>query len=294
MRKSLFVAAIALVGLPLAAERAEAVAPVTQLGSSVAAGFYSNLGTPAMQDPSAFGYVAPAIGAYPHFVSVMGATPLPPIYPGLFTGNNFQSAGGYTNNFNDGLPIASRAVATSIIADSYLPISTNLEDISVTIPGWRVRQAPGATGYVVNQLNFDSVYMLPAGSSLGTSGATLPLTVKGIFGPAGYAQFDAVMSYTYTPFINTAGTPGIPVPLGDIRYAFDAATPNLPFTATVSGVNSLAALGVQPNSGILEIHGHAWIAGDPFDLEATLVPEPTCALALVGLPLVLRRRRKEA
>ncbi|MBC7784250.1 MAG: PEP-CTERM sorting domain-containing protein [Burkholderiales bacterium] len=294
MRMPILGVCCGVAGLILASERADAVASTFPLTSRVTAGLYSSIGSPTMQDPSGFGYLAPPIGPYTAGTAPLGATPPLPLYPtygSMSGGTDFIPAGGVISSFNDGLPPAMQTIAASHITQSNLLIATNVEDFSVNLPFWHVKQSAAATGYIVNQLNFDTTYNVAAGSSLATSSALLPLTVGGMFGPsAGYAQFDAVMEYSYTPFLTTAGNLGVPVSLGSLTYSFSAATPGLPFLQTVNAVNTLLPLPVTTNAGILEIHGHAWIAGDPF--EMTILPEPaSISLLGFGALMLIRRRR---
>jgi hypothetical protein len=99
--------------------------------------------------------------------------------------------------------------------------------------------------------------------------------------------------------MNTAGvwTPGGPsVSLGQLNYTFlqpGGGAFNLP-------VFSTGTLGAVPaTDGILSLTGQMWIAGDPFELNVTTVPEPsTMGLAVAGVLAFavyrLRKRTKSA
>jgi hypothetical protein len=261
-------------------------------GSAVAGGFYSNLGSPILQDPAGYGFTSLVpVGPY-----LPGTALLAPSGPsttlfGLGPGVNFQSTP-VNQAFNDGLPIPQRANSVSVITHTYPLLPTNrLEDIHVDLPLFGVKQATGATGYVASQLNFISSYVI-SGTALGGGGFPVPAIVaKGKFGPAGYAQFQAVFNYTFTPFGSTSNL-GVPVPLGNITYDFNATPPGLPFSFSVPGVNNLINHTSTAN-GLLDIHGYAWIAGDPFELEiSTTVPEPVSLVLFVVPALLMGRPRR--
>ena len=114
-----------------------------------------------------------------------------------------------------------------------------------------------------------------------------------------YAEFDAVVDYTWIP-VNFTGTTfvvtGPSVSLGQLSYIFTQ-NGGGNFNQTLnSGGTPLAA--TPSGDGILAIDGFMWVAGDPAEINISSVPEPaTLALlgvAAVGLLAYVWRRRAKA
>jgi hypothetical protein len=285
MRHSAFAGVVVMSWVGLLATQAHAVATVSQAGSGVEARFASQSNAFTASNPTVGAWLAPGVGPYP------SAAPIPGLPGAVFTtGNNFQPAGGWVDNFNDLFPPTTFTAATSNIADSYLPVATQTQDMQVTIPAWRFFQAPAAPGYAFEQLNFTSDYLLTGNSGLAGSTPAFPLSVNGVIkSPGAYAQFEAVIDYTFAA-INTAGTIGPFASLGTLTYSTTALTPG----AFSFNLNSAGALAATPaTDGLLRINGFMFIAGDPFEMNINVVPEPA-SLLTTGCALVLlaRRRRK--
>ena len=110
-------------------------------------------------------------------------------------------------------------------------------------------------------------------------------------------EFGAEINYWWIPAtINTGGITitGLPVNLGALQYNYLNNSSPGPFSAIVTQTSAplLGAVG----TGILEITGDAFVAGDPFDITVTSVPEPSSGVLLIlGLATLgwcaLRRRR---
>ncbi len=266
---------------------------ITRNSDGVQAFFASQSDVYQDSDPL-FGPFGPAgLGPYTAGV-VLPGLPLAPAASLTPAPGNAFAGGGYTSIFNDGLPLATYAAAQSTIDDfiSGSPVFTS--DVSIAIPAWRLFQAAGATGYAYQQLNFGSNYLFTLNPGLAASTPALPIYINGsvVSGGGAYVQFDGVVAYTWIPVTtNTAGTltPGTAVPLGQLNYTFNQIGGGT-FIQTLTSTGSLLA--IPAGDGILALDGHMWIAGDPFEMNVTTVPEPaTLGLLMAGGLLALGRRR---
>ncbi|MBX3423052.1 MAG: PEP-CTERM sorting domain-containing protein [Pirellulaceae bacterium] len=271
---------------------------ITRIGSGVEAMFASQSEVFSDSDPTGILWgLSAGSGLYPSG-AIIPSLPASPT-PSLTTapGNAF-AGGSYTASFIDNLGGSlSFTAAQATIDDSISATPAITSDVQILFPAWRVAQGPLAPGYAYNQLNFGSNYLFTFNPGLGAAVAPgIPLLLNGgTSGLTSYAQFDAVINYDWTPVtVNTAGIVGASGPtlsLGSLSYAWSVSGPG-PIFLTLPSVGSLAA--TPAGDGVLSLTGHAWVAGDPFELNVTSnVPEPSAfALLLLasGLGLVRRRR----
>ncbi len=248
-------------------------------------------------DPIGIFWAGPPIGPYPvgAVIPTLPAPPAPTISP---TGGNPFAGLLYSWFASDNLGTNSTTYAQPFLDDNIAATPTVTSDISIAIPSWRFVQEPNAPGYAYEQMNFGSNYLFTSNPGLGPSAPALPLFISGavVPGPNAYLQFDAVIDYTWLPVnVNSAGVispAGPPALLGTLSYSFSQPTGGA-FGATVFSTGSL--LGVPSGDGILALTGHAWIAGDPFDVTVSTVPEPGAltllAAAALGAGGIAARRR---
>lgn len=260
------------------------LATVIPSGSGVEARFASQSNLFTASNPTVAPWAPPGFGPYP------SGAPIPGL-PGVVvtTGNNFQVPGGWTDFFNDNAGTTSYTLAQSNIADAFPIVAAQTQDIQVTIPFWRLEQAPLAVGYAFEQLNFTAEYLLTPNTGLTGSTPNFPLTVTGDIKSAGaYAQFEAVIEYQYAS-VNTAGVVGPFTSLGILTYSTTVTAPGV-FTLNLNSAGALAA--TPAGDGLLQINGFMFIAGDPF--EMTIIPEPTAMLLAPLAWLLLARRTRKA
>ena len=236
-------------------------------------------------DPAGYSYSPPAIG--PYGSGVLGGSPTPAaIYPIAPAGNAFQGTVS-TSTFNDGYG----TTAQSNITDSVNPTPTVTADVSVSIPSWSFNQGFAGAFFAWEQLNFDAQYQVTG--PLAGSTPNLPLYISGFVAPGAgtYAEFDAQITYTAWTYNLINGTYNSAT-LGTLTYQWTqsgggAFATSITSSGTLAGVSSPAWL---------ELSGYAWVAGDPFSIEISSVPEPSSLglLALGALALVGRHRRVPA
>lgn len=295
---------IFLVGLSFAAFVVVAEAQViTPLGSGVEAMFASQSEAYSDSDPTGIPWgLAAGIGPYPAGFIIPSLPTPPPAGLTIAPGNAF-AGGGYTSVFNDNFSTNGYTAGQATVDDfvSGLPVTTS--DVQIVFPAWRLEQGPTAVGYAYYQLGFGSNYLFTSNPGLAAAvNPAIPLLLTGqVIGVTGYAQFDAMINYDWTPVsVNTAGViapSGPMVSLGSLSYSATFMGPG-PFFTTQFSAGSLAA--TPAGDGVLSLTGFAWVAGDPFEL-AIGVPEidpsgmaSVMALVTGGLGLLERRRRRAA
>ncbi len=257
---------------------------ITRNGDGVEAMFASQSESYRDSDPTGILWGIAGSGPYASGSPLPGlpSPPTPSISP---AGGNAFAGGGWSSFFNDLAGTNSFTAAQSLIDDNISATPTVTSDVSIAIPGWRLLQAPLATGFAYEQLNFGSNYLFTSNPGLASSTPSLPIFINGsvIPGIGAYAQFDGVIDYTWIPVtVNTAGIvapSGPQVSLGQLSYTFLQIGGGA-FATTLFSSGSLAA--TPAGDGILALTGHMWIAGDPFDLHITTIPEPS-SLAILGV-----------
>jgi hypothetical protein len=273
---------------------------ITRNGDGVKAMFASQSEAFKDSDPTGIVWGLAGVGPYAAGSPLPGLppAPTPSITP---AGGNPFAGGGWSSLFNDLAGPTNYTAAQSIIDDNISATPTVTSDVSIAIPAWRLLQAPAATGYAYEQLNFGSNYLFTSNPGLGASTPSLPVYINGSVIPGGgaYAQFDGVIDYTWIPVtINTAGLilpSGPSTSLGQLSYTF-LQTGGGSFATTLFSSGSLLA--TPSGNGILSLTGHMWIAGDPFDLHVTTVPEPAgiamLSVGAIGLLACAWKRRRRA
>ncbi len=264
---------------------------MTLLDSGVQAYFGSQGSVYEASDPAALPWTAPGTGPYTPGLplpNVPGA-PTPLVYP-TPSGNAFGGAG-YTSNFNDGF--SQPTTASSTIQANYNPSPAVTSDANIQIPSWTLAQSPGAPSYAYEQLDFAADYMVNGGV-LGGSTPNFPLYISGntsiATGVPSYAQLDGVVTYTWATYNLITGVLGTPQPLGQLDYSFLQPSNVGPFSGTAISSGSLLA--TPASQGLLEITGEMWVAGDPYSISVTSVPEPSSiGLLAIGIGMMGRRKR---
>jgi|694.fasta_scaffold01452_24 hypothetical protein len=273
---------------------------ITRVGSGVEAMFASQSDAWRDSDPTGILWGGPAgFGPYPSG-TIIPNLPSPPIPPSIsspsvstYVGNPF-AGGGYTSTFIDNLiPTVNSTAAQSTIDDFVSATPTITSDVQIVFPNWLIAQDPTAPGYAYNQLNFGSNYLFTSNPGLlAATTPNIPLLLTGnTLGLTSYAQFDAVIQYDWTPVVLGTTLFGPTVSLGSLSYA-QTFTGAGPIFLTLNSTGSLAA--TPAGDGVLSLTGHAWVAGDPFQLNVTSnVPEPSSvALMSVAIALVVYRGRR--
>jgi hypothetical protein len=270
---------------------------VSRNGSGVKAMFASQSESYKDSDPTGMTWGLAGLGSYTSGAPLPGlpGAPIPSLSP---AGGNAFAGGGYTSFFNDLAGTNSYTAAQSTLDDNVAATPLVTSDISIAIPTWRLYQAPAATGFAYEQLNFGSNYLVTSNPGLAGSTPSLPVYISGsvLAGGGAYAQFDSVIDYTWIPVsVNSAGVitqTGPSSSLGQLTYTFYQSGGGS-FNTTLFSSGALAA--TPAGDGMLSLTGHAWIAGDPFTVQVSTVPEPGVLALLgvggaVGLLLVARRR----
>ncbi len=149
--------------------------------------------------------------------------------------------------------------------------------------GMYLSQSLTATGYAYEQANFAIDYNVGPGGLVGSLPAPEPYIVSGNVTAGGYAQFGANLNYWWLTYIPGTTIVTSVTNLGSLQYNYQIASVTGPFSALVS--QTPAALLGATGSGILEITGDAFVAGDPSSISVTQVPEPsTLILAALRRP----------
>jgi hypothetical protein len=119
---------------------------ITRNGDGVEALFASQSEAYKDSDPTGILWGLAGIGPYTAGSPLPGlpAAPTPSITPA--SGNAF-AGGGWSSLFNDLAGTNSYTAAQSIIDDNISATPTVTSDVSIAIPGWRLYQAPLATGF---------------------------------------------------------------------------------------------------------------------------------------------------
>lgn len=294
MKRTRVLSAAVFLGLLTVAAQAQTI---TRVGDGVQAFFASQGNGYQASDPLFGPFGAALVGPYSVglVLPTLPAAPTASLTPA--SGNPFAGVS-YTSIFNDGQPLASVAMAQSTIDDFISGTPTFTSDVRISIPGWRLFQAAGASLWAYEQINFGSNYLITLNPGLLASTPSLPVFINGsvVAGGGAYVQFDGVIDYTWLPVtLNTAGTitaSGPAAPLGQLAYTFLQSGGGT-FSTTLLSTGGLLA--TPAGDGVLALNGHMWLAGDPFEANVSTVPEPASMVLLVaGAVLVAGRQRAGA
>ncbi len=144
-------------------------------------------------------------------------------------------------------------------------------------------QPASATGFAYEKAEFAMTYSVgPSGIAAGLA-PSYPFIATGnvLSAPGSYAQFGAQVDYWWIPVIPGTILPSGPaMNLGTLQYSFLQSGGGA-FGTVVNHASTVlaAASGV----GFLQITGEMFVAGDPFSINVSSVPEPsTFVLGLAG------------
>ncbi len=310
MRSKQFrVIAILTVALSLTVLASTSRAQIAGMLSSDAEGFFGTQSDffQASEAPLTPPWAASGVGPYPltgpaNVPALYGGFPNPvfPIVPNI----SYAAPAGHAKVFG---PDSQGTRADYFLKGGYLGSGVNTKDAYVSLGsfgsagGMHLAQPSTATGYAYEQTNFAMDYLVGSGGLVGGAVGLRPFLVTGHVTPGGYAQFGAEVNYWFTPAtFNTAGVitiTGLPVNLGQLQYSYLVNASPGPFGAIVNQTSAplLGAVG----SGILEITGNVFVAGDPFDIAVIDAPEPsTFVLGIAGMAglgfVTLRKKFRRA
>ena len=275
--------------------QAQVLAPT---GSGVKTVFASQSDGYQDSDPTGITFGPAGLGPYAPANTIPNAptAPAPAISPAGGNAFSTNGGGGYTSTFNDLLGTTTFTAGQSTLDDIYLfsPLATS--DMAIIIPALRLFQAPAAPGYAYLQSTFGSNYLITSNPGLAPNPSpNFPATISGsTAAPGNYAQFDAQVTYTWIPVnINSSGviTPaGSPTTLGTLSWTFSQTGGSYGTTILSTG----GLLATPAGNGIMSLTGHAWLAGDPMNIDVSLAPEPSVGLGILacaGIAQMLWRRR---
>ncbi len=178
------------------------------------------------------------------------------------------------------LDITTNDDAQGSIVASFTPGTYDLN-----IPLATIQQAIGNTGSAI--LQFNAVVEFQTDASGFASGPTQfpTFTINGTVQPGGFANFQGSITYD-SAFWGVVDT---------VTYSYNNVTPGTFTGAVVNGLPTSPGFGttpVLPAFDTLTLTANFAFTVDPALMTATTVPEPSSAmLALLSLPLLLRRRR---
>ena len=152
---------------------------------------------------------------------------------------------------------------------------------ALNVPLAFLSQAVGNTGSALLQYLCVVEFQTDA-AGLPTMPTLFPtFSINGTVQPGGFADLTGSITYT-------SGAGGL---VDTVNYLYNNVTPGA-FTATVSGVAGIGTTPTLPAFDTLTLIANFSFTVDPATISATTVPEPSSAmLALLSLPLLLRRRR---
>jgi hypothetical protein len=273
--------------------------------SSDVEGFFGTQsdGHQASEAPLTPPWAASGAGPYP----LTGPANVPPLYGGFPNAvfpvvQNIPYSAGHANVF---APDIQGTTADYYIKGGFGGTALFTRDAYVslgalgTAGGMHLAQPNTATGYAYEQTNFAMDYLVGAGGIAGGAVAGLrPFLVTGHVTAGGYAQFGAEINYWWMPATINTGTgvvtiTGPTVNLGSLQYNYLNNISPGPFAAIVTQTSAplLGAAG----TGVLEITGDVFVAGDPFDIAVIDAPEPSTfvlgALGVLGLGFAAWRKK---
>ena len=304
-QRTIFIAAV----LALSALARTSQGQITGILSSDVEGFFGTQSDAyqASEAPITPTWAASGVGPYP----ITGPATVPSLYGGfpnpvfpVVQNISYAAPAGHANAF---APDIQGTRADYYIKGGFGGTALFTRDAYVslgalgTAGGMHLAQPSTATGYAYEQTNFAMDYLVGAGGIAGGAVAGLrPFLVTGHVTPGGYAQFGAEINYWWIPATYNTGAitiTGVPVNLGALQYNYLVAGSPGPFGAVVNQTSAplLGAVG----TGILEITGDVFVAGDPFDIAVVDAPEPsTFVLGIAGFAglcsVALRRKYRRA
>ena len=164
-------------------------------------------------------------------------------------------------------------------------------------PPISIVQPSSATGFVFQKVQFAMTFSVGPSGIAGGAAPAYPFLASGNVLPGGYAQFGAQVDYWWLPVIPGTILPAGPsVNLGTLQYSFLQAGGGA-FSSIVN--HSPTTLAGATGVGFLQITGEMFVAGDPFSINVTSIPETsTLILSVVGLvgmgAIALRTKSRQA
>ncbi|MBX9787319.1 MAG: PEP-CTERM sorting domain-containing protein [Pirellulales bacterium] len=271
-----------------------AVAQITGVVSSDVEGFFGSQNDTFQQSEPPIGPTWPA--------NVNGPYPITgPTVPALYAGYPNPSLT-YTSNIPYDLGHIGPGFAdTQLTTANYSLLGNysggaNTGDAFAVISGppMSLVQPATATGFAYQKVEFAMTYSVGPSGILAGAAPAYPLLVTGNVLPGGYAQFGAQVDYWWIPVIPGTIIPSGPsVNLGTLQYSF-LQPGGGSFNTVVN--HSPTVLAGATGVGFLQITGEMFVAGDPFEIYVTSVPEPStfalAGIAAVALLATGRRHRR--
>lgn len=178
------------------------------------------------------------------------------------------------------------AATTFDIADGNINATWTALTYAINIPSALLQQDPGNLGFATLHFLSTVVFTTNAGGFAAQPTQMPTFFVDGTVQPGGSAFFNGSITYTSSTF------PAFPEL---VNYGFQTANPTaspVTFSTSVTGLPQLGSTLFVAGGDTLTLVADFTLWVDPASIHVTTVPEPSSALlALLSLPLLLRRRR---
>lgn len=246
--------------------------------------------------------IPPWAASGPGFYPVSGLPNVPALYPGfpnpslpLVSNISYTApfAHAPSSPFTDGQTTANYSIIGGFNGPG---TATGDAYVLIGVPGavpMTINQPSTATGYAYEQVNFAMVYSVTSAGIVGGSPGPRPFSVSGSLATGGWAQFGAEVNYWWLDVVPGTIIVTNTTFLGSLQYDLQL-TNTGPFS-TIVNYNPTTLLGAS-GVGFLMLTGSAFVAGDPFSLTVTSVPEASTLLlaGASGLACLIGFARRRA